>query len=83
MSNKSQSPAFRHYVPGSQKYYANHTPSTATPSQIRMGHASGDAHHSSLRSIKPAPTTEPVKTSSSRGGSSGQKQLKFIYYSPH
>ena len=47
-----------------------------------MGRAPSNADNNPLRHIKPASTTQPAKVSNSRGGSSGQKQLKFIHYLP-
>ena len=83
MSTRNQATNFHHYIPNTQKYHVNHTPSaTTTPSQIHTGHASNDVH-SNLRIIKPAPATPPAKASSSKGGSSDQKPIKFIHYSPN
>lgn len=84
MSSRNQIAAFRHYVPSNQTYHIQHThpTTTTTPLQTHLNYPRDTAHDKSVCCIKPAPTI-PSATSSSYGGTSGQKhQYRFVYYSP-
>ena len=85
MSDGSQPIAFHHYTPSNRKYHILHTPPAVPPPQTGTNLPPSNTSHPSLRRIQPALTNStPTSntTSTSRGGSSGDKKYQFIPYSP-